>query len=157
MQMKSFFSKNEVSGERKFIKVLRELAGYAVAGTINVAVQYGTYYLLLKLDIYYVIANAIAFLVVTVNSYFLYTYFVFKPKPAANDEAESEQPKRRKKDAKRFIRLMITNLSYLIFNSLLIIFFVETVNMPEELALLACMAVLTPYGFLLTKLWVYRE
>lgn len=157
--MKKDIAENKAPDNRKFVKAVRELGAYTLVGIENFFVQYGSYYFLLKLGVYYEIANVIAYLIVTVNSYIMYTLFVFKPDAVQNDGAGGERPKRKRgvEDVKRFVRLMIVNISYMILNALLIVFFVETVKMPEETALLACIAVLTPYSFLLTKFWAYKK
>jgi len=149
--------KDRARGGKKIVKIAREVAAYTVVGIINFGVQYGSYYLLLKLGVYYEVANIIAYLIVTVNSYILYTLFVFKPDSAKDESAENEPPRNGSESVKRFIKLMVTNLGYLLLNSLLIVFFVNTVKMSEETALLACITVLTPYSFFLTKLWVYKS
>lgn len=139
---------------------IRQLAGFGVVGTINIAVQYGLYYFLLAIQLipgefYYTLCNLVSIFATWVVSYILYSKFVFKPRKVS-DQPE-DQPLKTQFAPRRTLRMIITNASYLILSSTLIVFFVQTCNVSERIASLVCITVLIPYNFLLTKLWVYKD
>ncbi len=154
--IRTILAKMGITDRQSFYKTLRELAGFGVVGATNIAVQYGVYHILLNMRIHYVVCNIFAFVATVLNSYLWYSLFVFKPKYESMDPV-SDKMNQNFAGGKRFLRMLITNIGYLILSSGLIIVFVQVVGVSEEIAPLICIGILIPYSFLVTKLWVYRK
>lgn len=67
----SFIFENE--GVKEFIK-------FIFVGMLNTVVAYGSFFLLLKLGIYYVISSLASFVIMIIHSYIWNRYFTFKSK-----------------------------------------------------------------------------
>lgn len=154
--MRKLLAKIGVVDKTSFWKLVRELVSFGAVGATNICLQYGVYHLFLTMRVHYAICNIFAFIATVLNSYVWYTLFVFKPKNESG-EMVTESMNVKFESGKRFGRMIITNIGYLILSSVLIIFFVQVADVPEEVAPLLGIGILIPYSFLVTKFWVYKK
>lgn len=122
---------------------IREYIFFCLAGMINLAVYMGLYNLLLVLSIHYLVANAVGFLASTVCAYYLNKVFVFRNKD--------------KKQLKSFLKTFFVYVLTFAAGELLLAFYVDTLNVAEEIAPLINTTLFTPVNFVLNKYWAFKK
>ena len=116
----------------KFIK-------FGFVGILNTTITFVVYTLLVKLGVYYVIANVIGFCAGAANSYAINSRWVFASR---KDIAE----------AARFFTISGVCLA---ISSALIYFFVDVANFQKIVAQVFVIPVVMIINFVLNKLWVF--
>jgi putative flippase GtrA len=120
---------------------------FGIVGFSNTAVSYIVFSALIYIGQHYFVANAAAFILGVLNSFFWNNRYVFK----------------RGDGKKRNIRgaLLKTYLSYaftgLLLNSALLYVFVDLLNISKYLAPLLCLPVTIPLNFVINKTWAFKD
>jgi len=135
--------KNPVLFE-KFKALFIQFFKFGLVGVLNTLIFFGIYYGLLFLDVHYILANVIAFIVSTLNAFLLNRKFVFKP-----DEKKSK--------VAQFVKVYALYLFTLLLNSGLLFLQVEKIGISEYIAPVLNMFVTIPLNFVLNKYWAFRE
>ncbi|MCL2087778.1 MAG: GtrA family protein [Oscillospiraceae bacterium] len=131
-----------VHNRATFFKLIKEAVMFSMVGVVNTLLHLGTYYLLMFLGVHYIIANAVGFVVSIVNAYFMNSRLVFKNK---NEPLKS------------FAKLFaVYGTTFLLATALLWIY-VEVFAVPEGIAPLINILVVTPINFLLNKFWTFKK
>lgn len=123
---------------------LLQFVQFVLVGISNAAVMY-VMYLLLKMIMPYHIAYVLGYIISILNSFFWNQTYVFK------GEDESGQA--------WWMALGKTFLSYLgtlLLSYVLLIIWVDVLQIPEFLAPIINILVTTPINFLVNKFWAYR-
>lgn len=132
--MKKMFLKKEI---RQFIK-------FGFVGLSNTAISYISYYLLIKVNIYYLIAHIISFIISVLNSFILNNRFVFK----------------NNNKSKLLVRILKTYISYgitFLLSTALLTIQVELLNVSKLLAPFINLVITIPLNFILNKYWAFSE
>lgn len=135
MKLQEVFQSNII----QFIK-------FGLVGLSNTAISYFIYALLVSLNVHYVVANVIAFVVSVMNSFYWNSKYVFK----------------KADDKKRCVwkALLKTFISYgstgLILSNILLILFVEKFKCSKYIAPLIILVVTIPLNFILNKFWAFK-
>ena len=111
----------------------------------NTIISYVTYVLLLKLNVHYLIASIVGFIISVLNSYYWNNKYVFK-----KEEGEYRS----------ILRVLLkTFLAYagtgLVLSNVLLVFWIELLGIPEMLAPIINLIVTIPLNFVLNKFWAY--
>jgi putative flippase GtrA len=118
--------------------VIKQFIKFSLVGILNTVVSLIVYYVLIFLNINYLIANSIAFIVSVFNSYCLNRIFVFK-------------------STGRFLETMIkTYTAYLItyvIGMINLYILVDVLKMSELIAPLIVIGVNVPINFILNRNW----
>ena len=121
---------------------------FGAVGAINTILGYIIYIVCLRLlGLHYAICNVISFLITIFISYVLNSRYVFKQHEVTMKE--------------KIVGLGKTYISYLAtglgLSSVLLVIWVELLNIPEELGPLVSLFVTVPINFILNKFWIYRK
>ena len=119
---------------------------FGFVGILNTALTYVVFFVLVKLNVHYQIANAVGFVVGVLNSYYWNNRFVFKTQ-------EGKKRNHFKALLKTFAAYGITGL---VLQSILLWLFVEHFCIDSLLAQLMSLSITVPLNFLLNKYWSFK-
>lgn len=125
---------------------LIQFVKFGLVGVSNSIVSLGIYSLCIYLQLHYFIANAIAFILSVLNSYFWNNRFVFQ--------------KGKGEHRNFFATLLKTYASYgvtgILIQSLLLYLFIDKFGVSKYLAQAICIVINLPLNFILNKFWSFR-
>jgi len=128
------------------IECIFQLIKFGLVGFSNTLVFYFLYVILIYLNVPYLLANVIAFIVSVLNSFYWNNKYVFK----------------RKEGEKRniYVTLFKTFIAYawtgLVLNNFLLVFFIEIIRVSKYLAPALVLIVTIPLNFLINKFWSFN-
>lgn len=113
---------------------LGRIARFGIVGVINTATYFGLY-LLLRLQLPYLVAHVVAFLLATMGSYFLNCRFTFNVKPSWGS----------------FLLFPLSNLSNFVITTAGLYLLVDRLGLDERWAALPAAVVAIPITFLVAQ------
>ena len=116
---------------------------FGMVGVINTLVNWIIFFILNALGMYYILANIIAYILGTVNSYLWNTLWVFKYKDKASTETT--------------IKFIILNLIGLGLNTGLLYVLVDLCNLNKFIGLVTTTAIVMIINYIVNKLWVFSK
>lgn len=116
---------------------------FAMVGVINTLVNWIIFFILNALGMYYILANIIAYILGTVNSYLWNTLWVFKYKDKASTETT--------------IKFIILNLIGLGLNTGILYVLVDLCNLNKFIGLVITTAIVMIINYIVNKLWVFSK
>ncbi|MGF9963871.1 GtrA family protein [Bacillus rhizoplanae] len=115
---------------------------FGLVGLFNTAITIITYMILVKLGVYYIAANTIAYLLGVVNSYYWNKNWVFQ---ATNNSLSI------------FMKFTVVNLIVLGFNTLSLFILVDKFSIHEFIAQIFAIGVGMFINFFLNKTWTFDK
>ena len=115
---------------------------FCIIGASNAIIHLGVYYLLLWFNVYYLIANIIAFAISVLNSYFWNKKFTFKESTTT---------------VFTFIRLYAAYGITTLLGTGLLYLFVDVIGFSKYVSPLINICITTMINFLLNKYFVFRN
>lgn len=116
---------------------------FGMVGVINTLVNWIIFFILNGLGMYYILANIIAYILGTVNSYLWNTLWVFKYKDKASTETT--------------IKFIILNLIGLGLNTGILYVLVDLCNLNKFIGLVTTTAIVMIINYIVNKLWVFSK
>ena len=116
---------------------------FGMVGVINTLVNWIIFFILNALGMYYILANIIAYILGTVNSYLWNTLWVFKYKDKASTETT--------------IKFIILNLIGLGLNTGIVYVLVDLCNLNKFIGLVTTTAIVMIINYIVNKLWVFSK
>ena len=116
---------------------------FGMVGVINTLVNWIIFFILNALGMYYIVANIIAYILGTVNSYLWNTLWVFKYKDKASTETT--------------IKFIILNLIGLGLNTGILYVLVDLCNLNKFIGLVITTAIVMIINYIVNKLWVFSK
>ena len=116
---------------------------FGMVGVINTLVNWIIFFILNALGMYYILANIIAYILGTVNSYLWNTLWVFKYKGKASTETT--------------IKFIILNLIGLGLNTGILYVLVDLCNLNKFIGLVITTAIVMIINYIVNKLWVFSK
>ena len=116
---------------------------FGMVGVINTLVNWIIFFILNALGMYYILANIIAYVLGTVNSYLWNTLWVFKYKDKASTETT--------------IKFIILNLIGLGLNTGILYVLVDLCNLNKFIGLVTTTAIVMIINYIVNKLWVFSK
>lgn len=113
--------------------IISEGLRFGFVGVLNTIIGYGTYYILVRFNLYYILASVISQIVGMTHSYIWNKFFTFRSK---------------KKSVKEIIKFTSVALSTYFINLFLLMVFVEVYPMEKALAGFISMIIVTILSFL---------
>lgn len=113
--------------------IINEGLRFGFVGVLNTIVGYGSYYIFIRLNIYYILASVASQIIGMTHSYIWNKFFTFKSN---------------KKSVKEAIKFTCVALSTYFINLLLLMMFVEVYYMEKALAGFISMIIVTILSFL---------
>ena len=128
------------------IRLLTQFIKFGIVGLSNTIISYGVYAGLTYVGVPYVLASVIGFVVSVLNSFFWNNRYVFK-----KNDGEQRNP---------WWTLAKTFLAYagtgLILSNILLVLFVEKMDISKYLAPILSLVVTIPLNFVINKFWSFR-
>ena len=116
---------------------------FGMVGVLNTLVNWVIFFILNALGMYYILANIIAYILGTVNSYLWNTLWVFKYKDKASTETT--------------IKFIILNLIGLGLNTGILYVLVDLCNLNKFIGLVTTTAIVMIINYIVNKLWVFSK
>lgn len=123
-------------------KTLIQLVQFGIVGCSNTIISLAIYYGLIAININYILAYSIGFIVSVLNSYYWNNKYVFKNK---KNNVKS-------KILKSYVAYGITFL----LSNILLFLQIDIFNISELVAPLISLCVTIPLNFLLNKYWTFK-
>lgn len=132
--------------EKSRWELLVQFVKFGFVGVSNTLISMAVYYICLALRIHYIAANALGFVIGTINAYFWNNRYVFK-------KGEGEIRDTRKSVAKVFVSYGVT----LGISTALLALWVDGLRISDKLAPILNLLVTIPLNFVLNKFWAFRS
>lgn len=128
------------------IPFLSQIVKFGLVGVLNNVICLLVYYLVVAINAkFYLMGNALGFIVSTLNAYFLNSRFVFRT------ATQKEIPKGSL--AKTYLTYMLS----LCISTCLLFLLVDIMGIHEKIAPIISLMITVPLNFVLNKLWIYRK
>ncbi len=115
---------------------------FCVVGVLNTLISWLAYYILLKLKMFYLIANCISFFIGMLNGFVCNKKWVFSIKGYTK---------------KTFIKYTSVNLSTLLISTILLFLFVNTFGLSKVIAQILVTALILFISYFGNKLWTFKS
>jgi putative flippase GtrA len=122
---------------KKYIQFIK----FGIVGLGNTLITFIVYFILVKLSVYYVIANIIGYIAGVINSFFWNSSWVFK---------------KSKRDLSLLIKFVIVNLITLAITSFILYIGVDKLNMSKYVAQIISTLIGILFNYTLNKLWTFK-
>lgn len=122
---------------KKYIQFIK----FGIVGLGNTLITFIVYSILVKLNIYYVLANIIAYFVGVINSFFWNSSWVFK---------------KSQKDFSLLLKFIIVNLITLAITTFVLYIGVDMLNLNKYIAQIIGTIIGILFNFTLNKLWTFK-
>lgn len=132
--------------KNKITEFLSQFFKFGLVGVLNTALTYAVFFILVKINVHYQIANAIGFVIGVLNSYYWNNRYVFKTK-------EGEKRNHFKALLKTFAAYGITGL---LLQSFFLWLYVEHFGIDSLIAQLISLCITVPTNFVLNKYWSFK-
>ncbi len=116
---------------------------FSFVGVSNTLISFAIYYLLVYININYIIANILGYIISSIWGYILNKKWVFKVK--------------KDKIIKSIIKYYIVYGSSFLINILCMYFWVEVLNISKIIAPILTMCITVPYNFIFNKIWAFKN
>lgn len=110
---------------------------------MNTLVNWIIFFILNNIGIYYIIANIIAYLIATANSYFWNSKWVFKYERGSKIQAS--------------FKFILLNLFGLVLNTSMLYLLVDLFYFEKILALIIATGIIMIINYFINKLWVFKS
>ena len=124
------------SGIGKFIK-------FGLVGVLNTLINWIIFAVLNFVGVYYIIANVIAYVIATINSYTWNSRWVFK-----------YNGKDQKETTTKFI---VLNLVGLALNTIILYLLVDLIGLNKLISLVITTVIVMVINYIVNKIWVFKE
>lgn len=131
--------KNQINA---VIKVIIQFCKFGIVGLSNTIISLVVYYILIYLNVNYIVANTTGFLISVLNAYYWNGKYIFK----ANN----------KKNKNSLIKIYLSYGVTFLLNTFLLYFMVNQLGISNYFAPIINVIIITPINFLLNKLWVFQ-
>lgn len=116
---------------------------FGIVGISNTLISLTIYYILIYLNINYIVANAIGFVCSVINAYFWNSKYVFKSDIERNI-------------FRSFIKVFISYGFTFILGTILLYLWVDVLDISKLLAPIINLFITIPLNFLINKLWAMK-
>ncbi|EJR00831.1 MULTISPECIES: GtrA family protein [Bacillus cereus group] len=121
---------------------MEKLLKFGLVGIFNTLITIISFWILLKFDMNYLVANTISYLIGVANSYYWNKNWVFKP----NNKGTS-----------MFFKFLTVNLIVLAFNTLCLFVLVDKLTLNASTAQIFAIGVGMVINFVLNKIWTFNQ
>jgi putative flippase GtrA len=132
--------------KKKHANIIIQFIKFGLVGLSNTVISYLIYSFLVYINVYYILASIIAFIVSVLNSFFWNRRFVFGGKQNSSNIRRSM--------VKTFISYGLTGL---VLQNILLFIFVDVFYFSKFLAPFFGLCVTVPLNFFLNKHWVFNS
>ncbi len=137
MQINNTMTKSEL------FSFLKQFVKFGLVGISNTIISLVIYYILVYLNVHYIIANALGFAISVVNAYYWNSKYVFL------DRSKQQH-------SKSFIKSFLSYFSTFLLGTALLFLMVNYFGISDKIAPIINLFITIPINFLLNKLWAFR-
>lgn len=140
---KKLLSKFKTNSKEDFYKLVKQFIKFGIVGVSNTLLSLAIYYILVFINVNYLIANVIAFIISVLNAYYWNNKYVFKN---TNNST--------------FKKLIKVYLSYgitFLLSTLFLYIMVDCISISKYIAPIINLIITIPLNFLLNKLWAFNK
>lgn len=145
--IKKIFKKLNITNVDDFKAFIWQFIKFGLVGVSNTVVLYVTYYVLIKFNVQYIIANTIAYFVSVINAYIWNAKLVFKQ---SNNAKEKEK-------AKSAAKLFVSYTFTLFLGTILLYVWVDILGISKVIGPIINFPITIPINFFLNKLWAFKD
>lgn len=124
---------------------------FGLVGVSNTFVHLAIYYILLFLNINYIVANSLGFIISVLNAYFWNNKFVFNKKEEKNEKDTI------KTTLKKLAKVYVSYTFTFILSNILIYVWVDLLHISDKIAPIINSIITIPINFLMNKLWAFGK
>ena len=130
----------------RFWPMVVQICKFGAVGVLNNIISLAVYYIVIYFNsTWYVLGNALGFLVSTLNSYLLNSRFVFRA-----DKSDGS-------GGKMLGKTYVVYACSLGISTGLLFLFVQVLDISERIEPICSLMATVPFNYLMNKLWVYQE
>lgn len=126
---------SNLSGLTRFIK-------FGMVGVLNTLINWGIFYFLNYIGVYYIVSNVIGYTVATINSYLWNSKWVFN---YTNERF------------KTLIKFVLLNLFGMTINTGILFILVEGFKIKKMVAVIIATFIVMIINYFINKLWIFRK
>lgn len=115
---------------------------FALVGVMNTLLNWSIFFILTKVELYYIVANVIAYLIATIHSYFWNSIWVFK----YNNGSKIKSP----------IKFIVLNIIGLLINTIILYVLVDIFNINKLISLMLTTVIVMIINYVANKVWVFN-
>lgn len=116
---------------------------FGLVGVLNTLINWIIFAVLNFVGVYYIIANVIAYVIATINSYIWNSRWVFKYK--GEDKKETTT------------KFILLNLAGLALNTMILYLLVDLIGLNKLIALVITTVIVMVINYIVNKIWVFKE
>ena len=116
---------------------------FGLVGVSNAVVLIVVYYFLLYIQLHYLIAYIIGFILSVLNAYFWNNQYVFK--------------QARSTFWNKLLKCYVSYITTFIISTILLYFWVDVIGISEKIAPIINICITTPINFVMNKLWAFKR
>ncbi|MHB1315840.1 MAG: GtrA family protein [Christensenellales bacterium] len=134
---------NQDTKKNKLFVLIKQFIKFGLVGLSNTLISLGVYYLLVYLNVHYILANIAGFLVSVLNAYYWNSRYVF--------------PKGSQKRRSAFLKCFVAYGFTFLLGTLLLFLMVDQIGISDKVAPIINLCITIPANFLLNKVWAFKE
>ena len=115
---------------------------FALVGVMNTLLNWSIFFILTKVELYYIVANVIAYLIATIHSYFWNLIWVFKYNNGSK--------------IKSSIKFIVLNIIGLLINTIILYVLVDIFNINKLISLMLTTVIVMIINYVANKVWVFN-
>lgn len=121
---------------------VKQFVKFGIVGVSNTAISLIIYYALVYVNVNYILANTIGFIVSVLNAYYWNNKYVFKKETSSNVSA--------------FIKSFVCYGTTFMISTVLLIVMVKYLNISELIAPIINLIITVPLNFFMNKFWTFK-
>lgn len=138
--MRVFIKQN--LNKKNFFDLVKQFIKFGIVGLSNTFISLAIYYVLIYLNINYILANTIGFIISVLNSYYWNNKFVFKKSQSGN--------------LKPLLKTFMSYGATFILSTILLFIMVDYLNISKLIAPILNLVITIPLNFLLNRFWAFK-
>lgn len=140
--MNKLLAKFHINNKEDFLKFCKQFIKFGLVGVSNTLLSLAIYYILVLINVNYILANIIAFIISVLNAYYWNNKYVFK------DSAQTKY--------KKLIKVYLSYGITFLLSTFLLYIMVDCISISKYIAPIINLIITIPLNFLLNKLWAFK-
>lgn len=129
--------------KEKLFKTIIQFIKFGIVGVSNTLISLGIYYALVFVNVHYIIANTIGFIVSVMNAYYWNSKYVFKTDGVRNI-------------VKSFIKVLMSYSLTFLLGTFLLYLWIDIFKISYIIAPIINLIITVPLNFIINKFWAMK-
>lgn len=134
---------NILSRQHDWRFLIFQFVKFGLVGVSNAIVLLAVYYVLLYVNVHYIIAYTIGFILSVLNAYFWNNQYVFKQARATFWN--------------KLLKCYVSYITTFFISTIFLYFWVDIIGISEKIAPIINICITTPINFVMNKLWAFKR